>query len=73
MLDFSVVLFLMLLLSTLIAVLRHLQKLNVLDAFVTEAPVSPLAIAKTQGKLKSKVYKSKRETYDNEEKKEAEW
>lgn len=44
-------------LSTLIAVLRHLQKLNTLDIFATEAPISPLMIARSEGKKVLRVYK----------------
>lgn len=30
--------------DTLIAILRHLQKLNILDSFETNAPISPLVM-----------------------------
>lgn len=30
--------------DSLIAILRHLQKLNILDAFETNAPISPIAM-----------------------------
>ncbi len=57
--------------ATLIALLRHLQKLNVLDVFATEAPQSPLAIARNKGRMPSKIYKTP--TFDTPLVAEPEW
>lgn len=46
-------------LDTLISLLRALQKLEILNSFETNAMVSPLLIAKNEGKVVKKVYKSK--------------
>ena len=39
-------------LSTLIAVLRELSALDHLDSFIPETPVSPMQLARTQGKVR---------------------
>lgn len=44
--------------DSLLNMLRALQKLNVLDAFATEAMVSPLLIAQTSGKTIKRIHKS---------------
>lgn len=42
-------------LSTLIAVLRELGALDHLDSFIPEASISPLQIAKMQGKVRERA------------------
>ena len=44
-------------LDTLISLLRALQKLEILNNFETSAMVSPLLVAKNEGKGVKKVYK----------------
>ncbi len=43
--------------SSLIAILRCLRKLNVLDSFATSAPISPLAVARNKGRIPQRIYK----------------
>jgi len=47
-------------LDTLISILRCLQKLEILNVFETNATVSPLLVAKKEGKISKKVYKRKK-------------
>lgn len=42
--------------ESLVIILRELQKLNVLDAFATAAPISPLAVAKAKGRIPKRVF-----------------
>ena len=42
-------------LASLIAVLRELDALDSLDAFIPDIPVSPLQLAKTQGKKRQRA------------------
>lgn len=42
--------------DTMILLLRHLQKLHVLDAFETEAPQSPVAYARHAGKQPQRIH-----------------
>lgn len=44
--------------DSLLNILRALQKLHVLDAFATEAVISPLLIAKTSGKTVKRIHNS---------------
>lgn len=53
-------------LSSLVATLRCLQKLNVLDSFATAAPISPLAVAKLKGRIPQRIYKSKQSSTNSE-------
>ncbi len=46
-------------LDRLVSILRVLQKLAVLDAFATEALMSPLQIAKNAGKTPERIYKKR--------------
>lgn len=41
--------------STLIAVLRELNTLDALDAFIPEVPISPIQLAKRQGKARRRA------------------
>jgi len=56
-------------LNSLVCLLRALEKLEVLNNFVTEAPVSPLQIAKLRGKTRKRA--SGNRIID--EKEESEW
>ena len=53
-------------LSSLVAMLRCLQKLNILDSFATAAPISPLAVAKLKGRIPQRIYKSKQSSTNSE-------
>lgn len=53
-------------LSSLIAILRYLRKFEVLDAFRTSAPVSPMAIVRNNGKQPQRIRSSKRQTKESE-------
>lgn len=46
-------------LANLIAILRYLRKFEVLDAFRTAAPVSPMAIVKNNGKQPQRIRSAK--------------
>lgn len=46
-------------LDSLISILRVMRKLSVLDAFATEALVSPLQIARNAGKTPERIYKKR--------------
>jgi len=41
--------------STFIQILRALEKIEILDQFITEAPVSPIQIAKLRGKARKRA------------------
>ncbi|MDR1368797.1 MAG: helix-turn-helix domain-containing protein [Dysgonamonadaceae bacterium] len=41
--------------NTFVRVLRALEKLEILNHFVTEAPVSPVQIAKLRGKIRKRA------------------
>lgn len=47
-------------LETLITVLRALQKLEVLNSFETHAVISPLLLAKMEGKMPKRVSKKRK-------------
>lgn len=53
-------------LSSLIAVLRELGALDSLDAFIPDIPVSPLQLAKTQGKKRQRASGSRRKSITRE-------
>ena len=55
--------------NTFVQILRNLDKLEILDQFITEAPVSPLQIAKLHGKTRQRA-SSVRKTVKNKEKTE---
>ncbi|WP_455207011.1 helix-turn-helix domain-containing protein [Kaarinaea lacus] len=57
-------------LSTIIAVLRELGTLDQLDSFIPEAKVSPMQLAKMQGRVRERA--SGKRTKDNPED-EPEW
>lgn len=59
-------------LSTLVQVLRALDKLEILNHFITEAPVSPLQIAKLKGKARQRA-SGDRISKNNDKQKESEW
>lgn len=42
-------------LNTFVRVLRALEKLEILNHFVSEAPISPIQIAKLKGKLRKRA------------------
>lgn len=46
--------------DTLIAILRHLQKLNILDSFETNAPISPLVMEEAKHGTVKRVRKHKK-------------
>jgi transcriptional regulator with XRE-family HTH domain len=56
-------------LSTLIAVLRELSALDQLDNFIPETVISPLQLAKMQGKLRERAsgYRRKKKSQGEEE------
>jgi transcriptional regulator with XRE-family HTH domain len=56
-------------LSSLIAVLRELGALDSLDVFIPDIPVSPLQLAKTQGKKRQRASgkRAKNENGESEE------
>jgi transcriptional regulator with XRE-family HTH domain len=56
--------------NTFIQVLRTLEKLEILNQFITEAPVSPLQIAKLHGKTRQRA-SSNRQPEENKE--DSEW
>ena len=47
-------------LETVVAVLRALKKLEIINNFETQALISPLLIAKLQGRIPKKVYKKRK-------------
>lgn len=57
-------------LATLIAVLRELGALQQLDNFIPEIPISPMQLAKTQGKVRQRA---SGERLKSQAKDEAEW
>lgn len=48
-------------LDTIVSLLRALQKLEILNAFETEAITSPLLLAKMAGRQPQKVYKKRKQ------------
>ena len=48
-------------LSTLIAVLRELQALDALNSFLPQADISPLQLARRQGKLRRRASKEQKQ------------
>ncbi len=57
-------------LSTIVAVLRELNSLDQLESFIPELGISPLALAKTQGKLRQRAYTRNKQKNTGEEKSE---
>ncbi len=55
---------------SLIQVLRALEKIQILNAFITEAPISPLQIAKLKGKERQRA---SGKNYQQEDKEATEW
>ena len=59
-------------LSTLIAVLRELGALDHLDSFIPDTPVSPMQLAKMQGKVRERASGGRR-NQQKPHKDESEW
>lgn len=64
-------------LSTIIAVLRELEALDHLDNFIPEISISPIQLAKRQGKLRERAsgerIKDQSNDQSNDDKDEVEW
>jgi len=58
-------------LSTIVAVLRELGSLDQLESLIPEPGISPLALAKTQGKQRKRAYT--RKPQENTGKEQSEW
>jgi len=54
-------------LATVIAVLRELEALEQLDSFIPEPPVSPLQLARMQGKARERASGTRRKPADDPE------
>jgi len=52
--------------TSFIQILRALEKIEILNQFITEAPVSPIQIAKLQGKARKRA-SSDQQTEENKE------
>ena len=56
--------------NSLVQILRTLEKIEILNHFITEAPVSPIQIAKLHGKTRQRASSNRQ---IKEDKEESEW